>query len=44
MKSKTNFQVGGSMGLWLGLGAVQVFQILVNCILLMIRKYKGTQP
>ena len=42
MKSKTKYQVGGSMSLWLGLGAVQVFQLSVNCILLVIRKYKGT--
>ena len=35
-------QVGGSMGLWLGLGAVQVFQLLVDFLLLVIRRYKGT--
>ena len=34
-------QVGGSMGLWLGLGAVQVFQLLVDFLLLVIRRYKG---
>ena len=34
-------QVGGSAGLWLGLGAVQVFQLSVNCLLFVVRKYKG---
>ena len=36
-----SLQVGGSAGLWLGLGAVQVFQLSVNCLLLVVRKYKG---
>ena len=40
MKIKTQFQVGGSLGLWLGLGAVQVFQLAVNCLQWMNRKYK----
>ena len=40
-KSKL-LQVGGSMGLWLGLGAVQVFQLSVKFFLLVIRRYKGT--
>ena len=40
MMIKTQFQVGGSLGLWLGLGAVQVFQLAVNCLQWMNRKYK----
>lgn len=42
----TNFlsEVGGSMGLWLGLGVVQMFELSVNCLLLVWRKYKGNQP
>ena len=40
MKIKTQFQVGGSLGLWLGLGAVQVFQLSVNCLQWINRKYK----
>ena len=36
----TMFQVGGSMGLWLGLGAVQVSQLAVNCLLMVVRNFK----
>ena len=36
------FQVGGAMGLWLGLGVVQVFQLLVNGVLQAAKKIKNT--
>ena len=41
---KTKFQVGGAMGLWLGLGAVQILEIPGNCLMMVIRKYKGMPP
>ena len=39
-KTKHKYQVGGSMGLWLGLGAVQVFQLAVKCLLEASRRFK----
>ena len=32
-------EVGGSMGLWLGLGVVQVLELAANWVLLRINKY-----
>ena len=40
MKTKNQIQVGGSMGLWLGLGVVQMFELLVNCLALVLRNFK----
>ena len=38
-QNETKLQVGGSMGLWLGLGAVQVFQLAVKCLLVASRRF-----
>jgi len=35
-------EVGGSIGLWLGLGVAQAFQLSVNCVLAINRKFKTT--
>jgi hypothetical protein len=32
--------VGGSMGLWLGLGAVQALQMVINCVMLRLKKFR----
>ena len=37
-------QIGGQMGLWLGLGVLQVFQLCVDFVLMIFHKYKASHP